>query len=325
MLLKVRLARMARCMAMACAAAVLESAVLLALGRPSLTITAVVLGVGVVAAAAYAAAAAVSHVSAAMWADRRLGLKDLLVTAWSIQGLEAASKPWTQAVLGMAEERCRQIPPSQLKETLGGGRLWSAIGLSAALAVCVGAFSPRPSDEGLAAGLPRVVAGHELPAQTASASEASPAVQQLRPAAEAPQDERSNRPSGEASVGIGNPAGQSVQDHGGAPTSGEQGGVAAGLSRTPVQVAAQNETALGKGMSRGGSNSPVARGGIGNSVGARPGNSGALAGAANSMTPAAPWQTDQWPADRRAALAAIQSGRVDPADQDLVRDYFQRP
>jgi hypothetical protein len=37
---------------------------------------------------------------------------------------------------------------------------------------------------------------------------------------------------------------------------------------------------------------------------------------------AAPWTSDRWPADRAAALQAVQDGRVPDAYRDLVRDYF---
>jgi hypothetical protein len=321
---KLRLARLARCLAVACSAAVAASAVLLCLRRPSVIAPAALIALGLFVGAAWAAAVRVTHIAAAMWADGRFGLKDLLATAWSLQGSKAACEPWAPAVLAVADERSSRIPPADLRLPIGGRRMWSAIGLSAALAVTLGLISTRPDDAALPASIASAMGEHQQPTEAGAAASLNLDIPQLRPAGDSALNEISQRTgTADDSTAAADSAGNTPGASGNDLTTGTESGASAGLSRTPVSITPDNQTALGQGASA--PNAPAASGGSGEPAASTPGNAGNLAALARTAPFAPPWQSPQWPAARQSALQSIRNNTIDPASRDLVSDYFTRP
>jgi hypothetical protein len=276
MRLKLQLARLARCLAVACAAAVAASAILLCLHRPTVLAPAALIIAGFIAGAAWAAAARVTLLSAAKWTDAKLGLKDLLATACSLRESKTPGNPWRVALLNIAHEKCRNIAPADLPLALGGERTWSAIALSAALAITLGLISLGPHD----ATIPAAIAS-ATPRQSQSADQVSPVasppdVPQFRPAADSALNEDSQRPTDGVPSASGTNTGSASGDQANDQTNGTDSAVAAGLSRTSVHIAPENQTALGRGTPL--PNAPAAGGGSGVSPGTTPGSSGTLAG-----------------------------------------------
>jgi hypothetical protein len=69
----------------------------------------------------------------------------------------------------------------------------------------------------------------------------------------------------------------------------------------------------------------IAGGGMGRSGSQAPGMAQGESDASHSAPAAPPWAASDWPAAQAAAGLSIRNNRIDPAYQDLVRDYFQRP
>lgn len=318
---KNRIERLLRCLAVACAAAVLAAAWGLWLQRPSLAVSGALMGLGLLAGAAWGGTVKVSMPSAATWADARLDLKDLLATAWTIHASPTATEAWGRSILALAESRSRQIDAKSILPAIGSAQSWSAVALGAALALSLGMIRET------IAGGPIFKSDWILDATTSPAPSvpdvAETETTRSRPAGDTALNEESNRdagatePENQARAAAGDPG---TDGH----ASGSQSGVAAGVSRTAVRIAAPSVTASDTANSPSVPNGVVAGGGDSSFHGTGEATRPGMAGQQNLAAAVAPWQTAAWPAAQASALQSIQQNQIDPAYQTLVRDYFQR-
>lgn len=297
------------------AAAALVTAILLELGGRSpwaaclgLLLAGLVLGV------IRSAVQNVSELQAATAADRRFRLDDLLATALSLP--PAADQRFASAVLAMADARCRRLSAADVCRPIASGRAWAATGLAVALVLAVVQLPQRA----VSSEIPRPMAG------TGLSSAASPELNRIdatpmRPPGDGSLDEPSNRASdqqdGFADNGqIGN--GQATS------SPADRFSAGAGIGRSSAAEAPITFPA-GDGNSIASAGNATAGGGPSGARGNGHGNSGAGTGTDHTVPSVSPWQSSSWPAAELAAQRAIQSGRIDPAYQPLVRDYFSHP
>jgi len=273
-----------------------------------------------------------SVLDAAAEADRQLGLADLLATACYVRGGRTANEAaWGQAVLAMADARCRTLPASALVLHRLGGRAWAGIGLAAALVLTLSVMSITPAEsraaERVAQAAPVISPARatEDPLGTASLP---PGSRERAEAANEPQDQAPNipvplssRPSKESSI-----AGSPTLP----PAAATPGGAGRGMARTTGEgrraddPLATSTTAAVKNNPQAAPAAGVGRSTAGAAATGDTTPSGAAAGAADGHRAAPPWSSDRWPDARAAAGAAVDSGQVPPAYMDLVRDYFNR-
>ena len=302
------------------------------------------LGLGTIAGIAWGIASRPSVLVAAMEADRQLALADLLGTAAACDARpDAGDDPWRSTVLAVADDRCRQLAPSQVLLNRFGARAWGGIGLAAALVLTLAGLSGNPAD--LRATPARGTNGATAPLALRTAdpqrARTAPAAD-LRPMSRARPDGPSDGGSSERPMTSDRPspadttAGKSNPSAPGRPSAAGDEGVGGGAGRARqsqpprVSVTASDSSA------------PVSRapdstagqqvGGSGRASAAQPSSrdpadaGGSSAGASAAPTDRVPpWHSQSWPADRRAAAEALDAGRVPDACRDLVRDYFDRP
>jgi hypothetical protein len=312
-----RFQKMEICLIAGCAAALIVATCLLWMSRPSLIASGAVLVAGLLYGLIRAAAVRVSPLAAASKADERFQLKDLLVTAWSIRSWP--DDPCRRAVLAVAEARCRELSSSALGSPLVNKRGWSVIALAAALVVALGLFSPQPKAYSIAQTL-AAVEGQESLSQSPPTADIE--IQRARPPGQAPTDEQSQRQIGsDVSTPDGTPGGAADGKNGRSAT-GDHSAAAAGLGRTSTSTLPMNDLPLAA-ASHTDQDGHIAGGADGASSGSGAGASWGQTGQSRLVPTVPPWQTSTWPSAQAAAFAALANDRVDPACQDLVRDYFQ--
>jgi hypothetical protein len=316
---KARLARMMRCQTAACAAAVVLSLILLGFGRPTVLAPAGVLAAGIVIGIVGAAGARVSPMAAAAWADQRAGLNDLLATAWAIRLAPGSDAAWNCAIVEMAESRARRIKAGELTVVMGGGRAWSALALGAALALTIGMISPSRNGAANAASAARVTDG-----QSGETVWTSSPVRD-RPAGDAALNEPTNRTaSGDVAADDGADASRGDGRDRDSTASGNHSSAGRGLAVTSAAQARPDSLALSL-SSIAAAHGTIAGGAAGIAPAPIPGMPDGESAALQHAPSAPPWRTGIWPAAQAAAGQSIQNNQIDPAYQDLVRDYFQRP
>jgi hypothetical protein len=283
-------------------------------GHPAWVACECVLATGLAAGCFAGARQQVSDLQAACYADWRFELHDLLATALTL--MHGADKDFAAAVLAQADWRCRALNSAEVVSPIANRRAWAATGLAVALVLAV-------------VQLPQRAVSSEISQANGLAESPSSDVEQLpgmdvtpmRPAGDGSLDELSNRPTDQQSVsqGDGNAGGGSAS-----PSPGDEPSTGGGIARTnvsvsPIQIPLSN-TATGTshdGLIAGGGGRGDGRNGSG--------DSGARTGSSANTPSAAPWQSAAWPAAQSAARQALQTGRIDPAYQPIVRDYFLRP
>ena len=303
--------------------------------QPAVVPAMFLLGLGTVAGAAWGVVSRPSMLSAAMEADRQLGLADLLGTATACHPHAGAHDPWQRTVLAVADDRCRQLTASQVLLNRFGARAWGGIGLATALVLTLAALSSQPTNVRATperAGNPAI--SPVAPRQPESQRAHSAVVGTARPISRA-------RPDGSTESGsrdqTGPPAAPVQTADKANPSSaaqssagGDEGlGGGAGRARQP-QPSTPAPTASDAASPDAATGQPV--GGSGRASAALPSSrtSADAGGTTSAASPGPsdrvpPWQSESWPSDRRAAADAVDAGRVPDAYRDLVRDYFDRP
>lgn len=250
-----------------------------------------------------------SRLDAAMEFDRQLNLSDLLSSA-----ILSPQDDFGSAVRSMANAACAKHSPSEVVLHRLGKRAWGGVGLAWAMVIVVSLLASQGSTTN---------ADESSVAAMRSPRAADIAKQSVTPGRMAPGG---NEATTENHSQLGESADPSLAGKPGTPTNrtspanagGQQStqtGTANAEKPTPPELSGSTPTdptgvlAAGSG-SAGRSDLPA--GASGHSVTAKPAN-----------RPAPPWSSDHWPADRAAALQAVERGQVPDAYRDLVRDYFR--
>jgi hypothetical protein len=298
--------------AVGCAAAILWSILLILQGRPVLPACALVV-IGLVIGIVLAAFIHVSPFQAAMDADRRYGLADLLASAWSVR----EKTPVSEALIAMADARCKELNPAKMGSIISRPRAWAVTSLAAALVIAL-AFFPAKGASSVAVNKPGDFFAPE------SSSGSNPEITQLRPNGAGSTDEPSNRATGDLPSSEAVPGGHAIGNEGLASSSGNDSASAGGVGRTSVSISKSDLTPANGGNSL--ADGITASGGDLSDGKGQPGDSGAYSGNGALHHPlVAAWQSNRWPTAQAAAIQSIQNGRIDPAYQDIVREYFQHP
>jgi hypothetical protein len=121
-----------------CAAAILWSILLILQGRPAFPACVFVV-IGLAIGIVLASFIRVSPLEAAMNADRRFGLADLLASAWSVQ----QKTPISEAIIAMADARCAKMNPAKMGSVISRPRAWAATSLGAALVIALAFFPSK--------------------------------------------------------------------------------------------------------------------------------------------------------------------------------------
>jgi len=234
-----------------------------------------------------------------------------------------ASAPWRDAVLAMAEDRCRSLRPNAVIVHRLGLRAWSGVGILSGLLLAVGVLITQPQASSAGFSTSRAFDSAGVSQNTAGniASTARPAGDNSLNES-SPRSFPSNRPETNSDAKSSTANGHSKDSHNTGGSSGNGGGLAITPTKSsggplltdaagPSMNSQSGDSATGAGRETESGN-PSAKSGNGTATGA----------AGNHTVP--PWQTDQWPADSAAAQDAIRQGSVPDADADLVRDYFKR-
>jgi len=254
-----------------------------------------------------------NRLDAVMEADRQLNLQDLLSSA-----LLAPTDDFGSAVRVMARRACAKHSPGEIVLHRLGVRAWGGIGLAWAMVVVVSLLAGNGTDTRAN------IAGK--PALARTSSESTP----ITSHADSHRDTGGSEAASDDFSHVGTPQDSSAtnacsNDRHGQPTPVDATGQES--SQTNASSAARTPTA-GSGDASDSSQTGATVNGTGGhaSVNRAPGDGSASSNGTVTSPSAhvqpAPWMTDHWPADRDAALQAVQSGQVPPAYQDLVHDYF---
>ncbi len=272
---------------------------------PMLIATAVLVG------AAWGLIRRPTRLEAVMQADEQLRLADLLSSA-----VLSSTDDFGQAVRAMATRACTTRSPSEVMLNRFGARAWGGVGLAWAMVLVLSLLAGNGSDS--RAGETSNAAIGRSPT---AANGASTTLANGRPVVggkEASSDDFSHHgaPQDSQSAGTGHAAG----------SSGQSSNAAGGEHASQTHSTNADQTATPHGGAPGNANDSTAQLAVGNGAGSigvtTPGRSGESTTARPADHAAAPWSSDHWPADRAAALNAVQDGSVPDAYRDLVRDYF---
>ena len=261
--------------------------------------------------------------SAAVEADRQLGLADLLSTALAMRD-RAAGDPWSAVVVASAAARCRTLAPSSVIVNRFHGRAWGGIGLATALVLTLALMSADPNQSAAVTGAaddkPNVPLA-ALPRSRHASDGQTSAAQAARRTSVDGADGANERER--ATGGTAGPA----DDHASRATSSGEGGGAAGLATSPRTHRAQRPPQANIAGSR---NQTVGDPSAGGASASRAPADEKDEPSSLSSAPlihsdrAPPWRESTWPTAREEALSAVRDGTVRGAYRDLVRAYFDR-
>lgn len=314
------------------AAALPLLAVALWRGGDALQVATVSLAVGATAGAIWGVLKRPTRLETALEADRQLGWADLLGSAMIIHS-KAATDPFAAAVLAAADARCRDTAPSALVFHWLGARAWGGIGLASALVLVLGLFptfaTPTQADQRGGperSPLALLQPNEPPPAATApgfsrrTATEEDPddpnASRMQTPEADRPPSQPDSRNPSE-NGGSHPPAHASDESSHGTGASQSRSAQSGGLNPDVTGSNARTSNATG-----------VSSGGVGQASSGRGDGtpSGQVAGAGAEQSRAVPpWRSSDWGAKSRAAIDAVESGRIPDSYRDVIRAYFDRP
>ncbi|HXE55320.1 MAG TPA: hypothetical protein VN541_20010, partial [Tepidisphaeraceae bacterium] len=258
-----------------------------------------------------------TKLAAAMEADRQLRWADLLGSAMMVQS-RPDQDPWAQAVLSVANARCRGVSPSSVVLNRLGARAWGGIGLATALLIVLtlmptystplragndsdsssGTLASRLSDDQRLYSTSR-----DFQRRTTNQSEPDDANSSRIGQNVSPQDQL-----GSTSKEAENPA--SSSHDGNQSSTGE--GQSRSNPRNPARLPAADSGTAAQSPSGAGQTS----GGVGQSTphaGGKGQASGLFAGSADKGAAVPPWQSPNWPADVARAHQSLSSGQIPDA------------
>ena len=286
------------------------------------------------------------RMAAIIEADRQLGLEDLLSTAWVVKddgmmgcwndGMKEAGRLITQnsalksqhsfahAILALAEARAAAFSPNAVILNRFGQRAWGVIGLSCALAMILAMISANPLTS-------RAVADNRPSNTRPSLAHSSAQTQAglLRPnSCNGGTPSRPDFPGArDEALDPAQHAEQAASKAGARDpnqTLANPDGTGGGSGRSKSTPNAADLTAQGSNaQDRQGGRDAAGGGGAAASATGRDGSSGMSAGASAKGVPAAPWNSAAWPAARRQAESAVDSGAIPAGYHDIIREYFR--
>lgn len=256
--------------------------------------------------------------SAAVEADRQLNLRDLLASALSARH---SNDPWARSVVAMAVQRCVSLHPRQVMLNRLGVRAWGSIATAAALTLAVAMLAPR-ADLTLASDTSRAfVAARDLdqfpiyPAlPLVRPQQPAPPVEPDRPTA-IPMATDDHAQAGTREASIESLHRTEIADpHG---SGGGEGRTEGSLDFQRLAVSPTRESADPQpGSVSAGARRESFRPGDGPSAGAH------VASESDAVIP--PWQSEDWPARREAAMEILRQNEIPAAYRDLVRAFYSR-
>jgi hypothetical protein len=320
-----RMRRLQSTILMSSIAALVLTVILRSLNVAPLPAAGAMIAAALIGGVVWAAAVGVPMAAAATLIDQQFELKDLLGTVTMMEELPSGDAAWQQSLRSMAEACCREINPGDIRISMVGKPVWSAIALVLGMTVGLGVW---PGQQVNSTGtLPQVSTDLPAPAANSSDRRSSATIDRPRPPGNNNLDEPANRagPTEATSVDSANIGAGSRGAT--ASSSDKSSGSSSGMGRTAATISPIADSSAISGIS---SATPLGRGGGGGAAGDASGqnisvNSGLQSPHAPSVFSSPPWQSPNWPAAQSSADQAIRSNAVDPAYRDFVRDYFTRP
>jgi hypothetical protein len=231
------------------------------------------------------------------------------------------SASWREAIVAMAEVRCRNLRPGAVIVHRLGLRAWGGVGILSGLLLAIGILISRPQPS--SAGFSR---SHAIDV-TGVAQSSSNILSNARPAGDSSLNEQSPRsfpietpdPNSDLNPATGN--GQSRDSHSAGGSSGSGQGLAMSQTSSASPANFTDAAAASSNSGNGDNSTGSGRESDSGNTSDKSGNGSATAGG-NHV--AAPWQSDRWPADAAAAQDAVKRGTVPDSDADLVKEYFTK-
>ncbi|HEY7089877.1 MAG TPA: hypothetical protein VH518_17400 [Tepidisphaeraceae bacterium] len=274
-------------------------------GEEALSPALILLGVGAIAGVVFGLTRRPTILQTAIEADRQLDLHDLLGTVLAKQTF--GDPIFESVVLARAEHVCARLSPNDLVLRRLGGRAWGGIGITSAMLLTVAMMSARPGSS--------VAGGERFGPDDAEARNANVGAVLEHQAREfistGSHRETASRGRNDSSEGDGpsdrSPIGDGRSQRAGknAFSSRDATGSNAGrsananvpdLKRPPGDVSILPD---GLGHADNGVTDPASTGHV------------------------APWNGQQWEADRQQAMHDLESGGIPDTYRDVIREYFQ--
>ncbi len=312
--------------AVGCAVSLLSLLILRSHTENPLTLSAIVMGVGVAVGFIGTLLRRPQMLDAAVEADRQLDLADLLATAWQLEK-NSSAESFESAVLLIANQRAATLQPRSVVLHRLGVRAWSGIGLAGALVLTVAIFSANPIDTEASSSPFLSNSAADKRASAKNSGGGNQLSSDHHPAAIAsdhPDAEDTALPGAGKTEDI---AGNSARGQNGDVQNSNADGGGTGAGQTASKPNKANALTSGTNSARTNKTGDAFSGvGISNDNGnGTTGNSASTsAGNSGKSSDAPAWKSDSWPAAGQAADSAISNGQIPPAYHELVREYFKR-
>lgn len=319
------LERMGLGILLASAAALLLLPVFIAKSMPAVQGVSILMILGAIAGLTWGCLYRPTRFDAAMEADRQLNWSDLLSTALTQQYQD---DEFAQAVLVMAEARCRNVSPSLVAMNHWGVRGWSGVGLAIALVLTAGMMVSTPALPQAGAkelaGLQQVDANLDLSGNQLIPDGLDNRMEFHSNPAESPEGRRDGSSRSESDSSPNHNQTDSASTAG----KGTTGGTGTGSAQTPGQVDHHEpQLPISAGAGQEHSTGPISSGtGRGNKPedSTNPGETGATAAPDTLIQWTAPWESKEWKNERDSAMEKVRAGEVPDLYRDLIQDYFNR-
>ena len=268
------------------------------------------------------------ELEAAMEADRQLDWADLLASAVSVAN--RSDDPWAQAVVSIAESRCRQTSPGSIVLHRLGARAWGGIGLATALVVALGVFptystpAPAQNKTELSSGELLLNPNRELP--TAQAPHRTARRTAVQPEPEDSMNRRFADDSPNSAENPSNKPGDTSANHSHSQSAANSQSQGAGEGHTDLKNPAELPNAQQGTSATGSEAGGASSGGVGKAAASTHGRDGqsGISSDQSTANSVPPWQSAGWARDVQRAHDAVESGQVPDAYRDVVRGYFER-
>ena len=311
-----------------CTVAILLMAILFFRGQPAMPVAIVGLSLSVFAGLICGFIQRPSLLAAAIEADRQLQLADLLSTAWTLHGVDQ-NDPWMGAILAAADARCAALRSSSVLLGRLNPRIWGGAGLATALMLTIGVMAANPltsTASGTFSSEQTSGNGNERPDKSQVVFAPAGARNGFTTPGRDPDEEMRNGPGDamtEESQASDDGHAKGHDNSGGSSASAQGSG--AGSAQTSTHNNDHtNLTPIGTGATAASTGHTAAGTGQGTDAATGTGSTGTSAGNQPGGADAPAWTSPDWPADRTAALQAIESRRLPDGYRQMVRAYFDR-
>ncbi len=312
-----------------CGVAILLMLVLFFRGQAAMPVAIAGLGISIFAGVIWGFIQRPSLLATAIEADRQLGLADLLSTAWSLRGVKQGD-PWMGAIHVAADQRCAALRSSSVLLGRLNPRIWGGAGLATALMLTIGVMAANPltsTASGTFSGEQGSVLNGKDGAEKSQVVFAPAGARNgFATASRDPDEEMRNGP-GEAiseETQAGEDGHAKGEDNGGGSSASAQGSGAGSAQTSKHNNDHTNLTPTGTGATAANTGHTGAGTGQGTETGNGAGSTGTMAGSQSGGMEAPAWTSKNWPADREAALRAVEARRLPDGYREMVRAYFER-